>query len=209
MYSLISMILVRPSAPPRSTEIMRNEGREMRKNLEKMGISTPGLISISDVDLVEEYIEGGDLYVALASGQSGELAFAAGRLTGRERGWDDRRAGMQHGGQVRVVVVQRVRQDAVDERRLVRRQPRRRDRSLERRLHVAPTRLRLVVRTTRPHKQRNVHARTSSRVGCGTKGGRVARPTPTQLKALVWRGKTSWGCRQSPPDREPPGRRLR
>jgi tRNA A-37 threonylcarbamoyl transferase component Bud32 len=55
----------------------------MRKNLEKMGISTPELISISDIDLVEEYIEGGDLYMALVSGQSTALAFAAGCLTGR------------------------------------------------------------------------------------------------------------------------------
>ena len=83
MYSLISMILAHPSAPPTFNEIMRNEGRDMRKNLEKMGISTPELISISDIDLVEEYIEGGDLYIALASGQSDRLAFAAGCLTGR------------------------------------------------------------------------------------------------------------------------------
>jgi tRNA A-37 threonylcarbamoyl transferase component Bud32 len=55
----------------------------MRRNLKKMGISTPELISISDVDLVEEYIEGGDLYLALVSGQPAELAFVAGCLTGR------------------------------------------------------------------------------------------------------------------------------
>jgi tRNA A-37 threonylcarbamoyl transferase component Bud32 len=83
MYSLISMILAHPSAPPTFGEIMRNEGRDMRKNLEKMGISTPELISISDIDLVEEYIEGGDLYMALASGQPAALAFGAGCLTGR------------------------------------------------------------------------------------------------------------------------------
>jgi tRNA A-37 threonylcarbamoyl transferase component Bud32 len=83
IYSLISMLLGCPSAPPSFTEIMRNEGRDMRKNLEKIGISTPELISISDVDLVEEYIEGGNLYVALASGLPGRLAFDAGCLTGR------------------------------------------------------------------------------------------------------------------------------
>jgi tRNA A-37 threonylcarbamoyl transferase component Bud32 len=82
-YSLISMLLASPSAPPTFTEIMRNEGPEMRKNLSKMGISTPALISISDYDLVEEYIEGGDLYRALALGQVASLAFEAGRLTGR------------------------------------------------------------------------------------------------------------------------------
>ncbi len=83
MFSLISMILAHPSAPPTFSEIMRNEGRDMRKNLEKMGISTPELISISDIDLIEEYIEGGDLYIALASGQPATLAFGAGCLTGR------------------------------------------------------------------------------------------------------------------------------
>jgi tRNA A-37 threonylcarbamoyl transferase component Bud32 len=83
IYSLISMLLAHPSGPPTFSEIMRNEGRDMRKSLEKMGISTPELISISDVDLVEEYIEGGDLYVALASDQPITLAFAAGCLTGR------------------------------------------------------------------------------------------------------------------------------
>jgi tRNA A-37 threonylcarbamoyl transferase component Bud32 len=83
MYSLISFILAHPSAPPTFGEIMRNEGRNMRKNLEKIGISTPELISISHIDLVEEYIEGGDLYVALASGEPAALAFGAGCLTGR------------------------------------------------------------------------------------------------------------------------------
>lgn len=83
MYSLISALLAHPSVPPTFSEIMRNEGRNMRKNLEKMGISTPELISISDIELVEEYIEGGDLYMAIASGQPARLAFAAGCLTGR------------------------------------------------------------------------------------------------------------------------------
>jgi len=83
MYSLISMLLVHPSTPPTFSEIMRNEGHCMRKNLEKMGISTPKLFSISDIDLVEEYIEGGDLYIALVSGQPARLAFGAGCLTGR------------------------------------------------------------------------------------------------------------------------------
>lgn len=83
MYSLISMLLAHPSGPPTFSEIMKNEGGDMRKNLEKMGVSTPELISISDIDLVEEYIEGGDLYIALVSGHPARLAFAAGCLTGR------------------------------------------------------------------------------------------------------------------------------
>jgi hypothetical protein len=82
-YSLISMLLVHPSAPQAFSETMRNEGRSMRNALKNIGISTPELISISNADLVEEYIEGGDLYQALASGGDSALANAAGRLTGR------------------------------------------------------------------------------------------------------------------------------
>jgi len=83
IYSLISLILTSPSSPPIFSNIKRNEGRSMRKYLEKIGISTPDLISISDIDLVEEYIEGGDLYSAFASGQTTELAFDAGGMTAK------------------------------------------------------------------------------------------------------------------------------
>lgn len=82
-YSLISMLLIHPSAPQAFSETMRNEGRSMRNALKNIGISTPELISISNSDLVEEYIEGGDLYQALASGGDSALANAAGCLTGR------------------------------------------------------------------------------------------------------------------------------
>lgn len=82
-YSLISMLLIHPSAPQAFSETMRNEGRSMRNALKNIGISTPELISISNADLVEEYIEGGDLYQALASGGDSALANAAGCLTGK------------------------------------------------------------------------------------------------------------------------------
>jgi tRNA A-37 threonylcarbamoyl transferase component Bud32 len=83
VYSLISMLFFHPSAPPRINEIIRNEGFEMRNNLKKIGIRTPRLLSISDTDLIEEYIEGGDLYWALASGSDIMLAHEAGRITGK------------------------------------------------------------------------------------------------------------------------------
>jgi tRNA A-37 threonylcarbamoyl transferase component Bud32 len=82
-YSLISMLLLHPSAPLTFSEIIRNEGYEMRNSLRKIGISTPGLIWISDTNLIEEYIEGGDLYRALASGSDIMLAYRAGCVTGR------------------------------------------------------------------------------------------------------------------------------
>ena len=82
-YSLISMLLFHPSTPLTFSEIIRNEGCEMRKNLRKIGISTPILLSMSDADLIEEYIEGGDIYRALASGGDVVLAYEAGCITGK------------------------------------------------------------------------------------------------------------------------------
>jgi tRNA A-37 threonylcarbamoyl transferase component Bud32 len=82
-YSLISMLLFHPSAPLTFSEIIRNEGHEMRKNLKKIGISTPVLLSMTDTDLIEEYIEGGDIYRALASGGDIMLAYEAGCITGK------------------------------------------------------------------------------------------------------------------------------
>jgi tRNA A-37 threonylcarbamoyl transferase component Bud32 len=83
VYSLISMLLLHPSAPPTFSEIIRNEGYEMRNNLKKIGISTPRLLSMSDTNLIEEYIEGGDLYWALAYGGDIMLAYEAGCITGK------------------------------------------------------------------------------------------------------------------------------
>ena len=82
-YSLMSMLLFHPSAPLTFSEIIRNEGHEMRKNLKKIGISTPVLLSMTDTDLIEEYIEGGDIYRALASGGDIMLAYEAGCITGK------------------------------------------------------------------------------------------------------------------------------
>ncbi len=82
-YSLISILLFHPSAPIAFCEIIRNEGYQMRKSLRMIGISTPVLLSISEKDLIEEYIEGGDVYRALASGGSAMLAYEAGRITGK------------------------------------------------------------------------------------------------------------------------------
>lgn len=82
-YSLISLLLFHPSTPLTFSEIIRNEGCEMRKNLRKIGISTPMLLSMSDAGLIEEYIEGGDIYRALASGGDVMFAYEAGCITGK------------------------------------------------------------------------------------------------------------------------------
>jgi tRNA A-37 threonylcarbamoyl transferase component Bud32 len=78
-YTIISLILAHPSAPP--CDIARNEGPEMRSKLERAGIPTPRLVSIEGKELIEEYIEGGDLYRALVSGVSPAFGQEVGRLT--------------------------------------------------------------------------------------------------------------------------------
>ncbi len=82
-YTMISLLLGHPSAPPHAGSVSRNEGPEMREVLGRLGIPTPRLVSITEDELVEEYIEGGDLYRALASGAFPALAYNAGAVTGK------------------------------------------------------------------------------------------------------------------------------
>lgn len=85
-YTMISLLMGHPSAPPPADSIAKNEGKETRASLARLGIPTPRLVSMSEGELVEEFIEGGDLYRALASGAQHALAFQAGALTGRLHG---------------------------------------------------------------------------------------------------------------------------
>ena len=77
-YTMISFLLGHPSPPLPAGSITKNEGHEMRSALGRLGIPTPRLLSISETELVEEYVEGGDLYRTLASGNSGVLSNQAG-----------------------------------------------------------------------------------------------------------------------------------
>lgn len=85
-YTMISLLLGHPAAPPPADSIAKNEGREMRESLARLGIPTPRLVFMSEGELIEEFIEGGDLYRALASGAQSALASQAGSLTGRLHG---------------------------------------------------------------------------------------------------------------------------
>lgn len=82
-YVAISFLLGHPSRPPLIGSIPRNEGPSTREMLGRIGIPTPRLLSISDEEVVEEFVEGGDLYRALVSGASPGLVRAAGATTGR------------------------------------------------------------------------------------------------------------------------------
>lgn len=85
-YTMISLLLGHPSAPPPVNNIIKNEGAETRQSLARLGIPTPRLVSMSEAELVEELVEDGDLYRALASGAKHALAANAGALTGRLHG---------------------------------------------------------------------------------------------------------------------------
>ena len=83
-YSLLSIFLAHPSAPPElGTKMTLNEGFEMREKLQLIGIPTPSLISVKNTILIEDFIAGGNLHEALSSGSNSSLAFSAGIITGR------------------------------------------------------------------------------------------------------------------------------
>jgi tRNA A-37 threonylcarbamoyl transferase component Bud32 len=86
-YTLVSIVLGHPDSPPIVGEIAAvNENKNMRTHLEKLGIRTPRLISLSDTLLVEEYIELGDLYGVFRDASDMEiissLGYEAGIMTG-------------------------------------------------------------------------------------------------------------------------------
>ncbi|HEX7178850.1 MAG TPA: hypothetical protein VF220_03925 [Nitrososphaeraceae archaeon] len=83
-YTLLSISTCHPAPPPRiGNRIVLNEGFQMRKKLEGIGISTPRLISISEKQLIEDFIEGGNLYEAILNGKDPYLAFNVGVITGK------------------------------------------------------------------------------------------------------------------------------
>src|ERR671911_1069227 len=86
-YTFVSVALGHPDSPPIIGErTSKNEGDLMRGHLEKLGIRTPRLISLSDSLLVEEFIEQGDLYSVVLDTSSkrviSSLANEAGMMTG-------------------------------------------------------------------------------------------------------------------------------
>ncbi len=84
LYSLISVILLHPSSPPKfGRSILINESEENRKRLNEMGISTPQLYHISNDIIIEEYIEDGNLYKFLKNDGDLKMVFKAGVITGK------------------------------------------------------------------------------------------------------------------------------
>lgn len=82
-FTLISVFSGNPSSPPRIGQtIVENEGFEFRNKLKSMGINTPKLFSISDDEIIEEYVKGGNLYFYFSTNTAHDLAFQAGKITG-------------------------------------------------------------------------------------------------------------------------------
>ena len=84
LYSLISILLLHPSSPPKfGKSIMINEGEENRKKLNKIGIPTPQLHYINKNKIIEEYIGEGNLYKFLKNDGDIEVVFKAGVITAK------------------------------------------------------------------------------------------------------------------------------
>ena len=63
MFTFMSFILLHPTPPIKTGNlILRNEGLSMRQALSKIGIHTPKLLKIDQEAIIEEYLEGGNLY---------------------------------------------------------------------------------------------------------------------------------------------------
>ncbi len=82
IYTFVSIVLLKPSAPFIIGKfIFANEGKKGRDKLKEIGIATPKLINITKSDIIEEYIDGGNLYNFLQNGGNPEIVFQVGVIT--------------------------------------------------------------------------------------------------------------------------------
>ena len=82
-YVMTSVLMLHPSCPhPLGSTLLHNESMAMREMLRKLKILSPTLLYISKKVLIEEYIEGGNLYLSFKEGDP-SLASKAGILTAR------------------------------------------------------------------------------------------------------------------------------
>jgi tRNA A-37 threonylcarbamoyl transferase component Bud32 len=83
-YVLTSVLVLHPSSPhPLGAMLLQNESIGMREMLRKLHILSPTLLYISPQVLIEEFIEGGNLYAHLENGGRPSFAGNAGILTAR------------------------------------------------------------------------------------------------------------------------------
>lgn len=83
-YVLTSVLMLHPSSPhPLGTILLHNESIAMRKKLRKIDILSPTLLYISKRVLIEEFVEGGNLYSLFEKKNDLSLASKAGLITAR------------------------------------------------------------------------------------------------------------------------------
>ena len=83
-FTLISIFSGNPTNPPEiGTRIIKNESFASRNKLKLIGINCPKLFSITNKEIIEEYIDGGNLYFFFNTEKVNDLAFEAGNITGK------------------------------------------------------------------------------------------------------------------------------
>jgi tRNA A-37 threonylcarbamoyl transferase component Bud32 len=83
-YVLTSVLMLHPSSPhPLGTTLLHNESNPMRNTLRKIDILSPKLLYISKRVLIEEFVEGGNLYSLFEKKNDLLLASKAGFITAR------------------------------------------------------------------------------------------------------------------------------
>ena len=82
IFTFISFILLHPTPPFKTGKfILLNEGPFSRQKLKDLGIHTPELIEINKDVIVEEFIDGGNLYGFLQKNNNLEIVYKVGTIT--------------------------------------------------------------------------------------------------------------------------------
>jgi tRNA A-37 threonylcarbamoyl transferase component Bud32 len=82
IFTFISFVLLHPTPPFRTGKsIVQNEGSLSRQKLKKLGIYTPKLIEINKEVIIEEFIDGGNLYTFLQKNDNLDIVQKVGTIT--------------------------------------------------------------------------------------------------------------------------------
>ncbi|TVP40807.1 hypothetical protein [Candidatus Nitrosocosmicus arcticus] len=82
IFTFISFVLMHPTPPLKiGKSILLNEGSLNRHKLKDLGIHTPRLIEINKDVIIEEYIDGGNLYGFLKKSNNLEIVSKVGTIT--------------------------------------------------------------------------------------------------------------------------------
>lgn len=82
IFTFISFVLMHPTPPLKiGKSILLNEGTFNRQKLKDLGINTPRLIEINTDVIIEEYIDGGNLYGFLKKSNNLEIVSKVGTIT--------------------------------------------------------------------------------------------------------------------------------